>query len=319
MLIGMITAAIVFLLLSGIVYEALSRRLDGRRFPPLGQLVDVGGHRLHLFSKGAGEPTVVIEQGAGGPALAWLGIQDQVAKSARVCLYDRAGYQWSDVVSGPRSLEDRVEDLRRLLSNAGLPGPYVMVAHSYGGFLVRLFANRYPSQVAGMVLVDTPDELSYFRKEVLSTYAKFGWVLKAMGLLSWFGLPRLFSRLTSKPDQLNTGMIRREYFAAARDDIGSMEREKDWLTMPNSLGTLGGLPLIVITHGQPFPGPFSVLEKGWIDGQKRLANLSTNGTLIVAEKSNHMIQNDQPEVVVSAILNVLERCSARAAGWLDLR
>jgi pimeloyl-ACP methyl ester carboxylesterase len=304
------------LLAAGAIYEFRSRRRDARRFPPLGQLIDIGGRSLHLLIKGTDGPTVVIEQGAGGPSLAWLGLQEEISKFARVCLYDRAGYQWSDAVAGPRSLEDRVRDLHELLARTELPGPYVLVAHSYGGFLVRLFVRDYPGSVAGLVLVDTPYEQTYCHRDVLKRYSQFRWVLRAMKFLSIIGLPRLVNRLTAKPEagladevgeQINAGMVRREYFAAASDDIGSLERAVPWLTQSKPFGTLGDMPVAVITHGRPFPGPFAVLEKGWREGQEQLAALSTNGELIVAEKSNHMIQMDEPEIVVDAIRMVVSR------------
>lgn len=170
------------LLSAGIVYEQLSRRRDARRFPPPGELVDVGGRRLHVLCKGSGCPTVVIEQGAGGPALAWIQLQAEIAKFARVCIYDRAGYQWSDTVKGARTLESRVKDLQMLLEKGRIAGPYVLVAHSYGGFLIRLFAREYPDSVTGMVFVDAPHESVYFRREVLAFYSKVRWFLGRMKL-----------------------------------------------------------------------------------------------------------------------------------------
>jgi pimeloyl-ACP methyl ester carboxylesterase len=292
--------------------------MDARRFPPLGQLIDVGGRRLHLLSKGSG-PTVVIEQGAGGPSLAWFGIQEHIGAFARVCLYDRAGYQWSDAVAGPRSLEDRVKDLDALLTKAGVPGPYILVAHSYGGFLIRLFAKLYAHRVAGLVFVDTPHESSYFRPEVLSFYGKVRWFLKGMSLLSRFGIPRLLSRF-QKPDpnvsplvreQLAAAMTCREYFETASDDTASLERAASWLTGLEGLGSLGDLPIAVISHGQPFPGPFAVLEKDWREGQLRLAALSANSSFQVAEKANHMVHIDTPEIVIEAVRDVIARARLR--------
>jgi pimeloyl-ACP methyl ester carboxylesterase len=265
---------------------------------------------LHLVSKGVG-PTVVIEQGAGGPSLAWLPLQEQIAEFAQVCLYDRAGYQWSDPLPAPRSLEDRVRDLHTLLHAAHLPEPYILVGHSYGGFLIRLFATQYPASVAGLVLVDTPHELGYCQRDVLSLYAKFALLMKAMKYLSLFGLPRLLTAWFTKTDseQIKAIMVRREYFAAASDDISSLQRAAPWLVKPEAFSPLGDLPIAVITHGQPFPGPFAVLEKTWREGQDRLAALSTNSVLLVAEKSNHMIQNDEPEIVLEAIRSLAVKVS----------
>lgn len=115
-------------------------------------------------------------------------------------------------------------------------------------------------------------------------------------------------------ERLNAGMVRREYFAAAGDDVDSLEREAGWLMQPGSLGELGDLPIVVITHGQSFPGPFAVLESGWREGQEKLAALSTDSRLIVAEKSNHMIQNDEPAIVVEAIRSVCG-CSRLRSGF----
>jgi pimeloyl-ACP methyl ester carboxylesterase len=307
-------------LVAGLVYEARSRRQERLRFPPPGRLIEVGGRRLHIFSQGEG-PTVVIEQGAGSPSCAWLPLAEELARSARVCLYDRAGYQWSDAAQEQRSLIDRVRDLHELLGKAGLAAPYVLVGHSYGGFLIRLFAEEYPESVAGLVLVDVPHEEGYFHPEVLSLYSKMTWALRAMAMLARVGVPRLLVRLLSKPDpslpaalseQLNDAMVRSEYFSAAVDDVASLERAAPSLTKPDAFRALGDLPLAVVTHGKPFPGPFAVLEKSWGPGQAKLAALSTDSVHLVADRANHMVHHDQPEVVIEAILGVVARARSRA-------
>jgi pimeloyl-ACP methyl ester carboxylesterase len=291
------------------------------RFPPPGRLIEIGSRRLHLFCQGEGGPTLVIEQGAGSPSFAWLPLAEELARFAKVCLYDRAGYQWSDASREPRSLLDRVRDLHGLLAKAGLSGPYVLVGHSYGGFLVRLFAQEYRDSVSGLVLVDAPHEQGYFQPDVLSLYSKMTWALRAMCILARVGVPRLLMRWLSKPDpsiparlseQLNDAMVRHEYFAAASDDIASLKRAAPSLTKADAFAALGDLPLAVVTHGKPFPGPFAVLEKSWAQGQAKLAALSTDSVLLVADRANHMVQLDQPEVVIEAIRSVVARARSRA-------
>ena len=125
---------------------------------PLGKLVDLGGHRLHLYCTGKGSPTVVIEMGFEEFSSDWGMVQDPVAKFARVCSYDRAGYAWSDPGPMPRTFAQINLELRSALAHSGEHGPYILVGHSYGGGVVRNFALSYPKQVAGMVFVDIVSE-----------------------------------------------------------------------------------------------------------------------------------------------------------------
>ena len=126
-------------------------------YPPPGRLVDVGGWRLHLNCTGdirATQPTVVLETGLGDFSVEWSLVQPGVARFARVCSYDRAGDGWSDLGPNPRTLRQIVYELHTMLERAGERRPYVLVGHSYGGWLVRLYQNTYPSEVTGLVLVE---------------------------------------------------------------------------------------------------------------------------------------------------------------------
>jgi pimeloyl-ACP methyl ester carboxylesterase len=264
--------------------EGRGERRDAELFPAPGRMIDAGGgRRLHVLSKGGSGPTVVIEQGAGSPSILWWPIQNRVAEFARAVTYDRAGYQWSDPGPRKRSMQDRVADLHTVL--AKLPGPFVLVAHSFGGPLIRLYAQAYPNQVAGMVLVDTPEEgvaLHWMRDVPEGLSADDFRALKAM---------------IAKPD----------FFRAMADDPAALSRG------PTDFGhEFGGKPLAVICHGQPFPGPAAVLEPGWMEGQQRLAAMSSRGELIVARNSNHMVQSDEPDIVVAAIRRVAEQVRAMA-------
>ena len=136
-------------------YETVRESLDARAYPMPGQLVDVGGHRLHLHCTGTGSPTVVLEPGQGGVSsdLAW--IAPAVAHDTTVCVYDRAGRGWSDAADNPQDGAQIAADLHTLLDRAHVPGPYVLAGHSFGGLYVLSFAAQFPDQVAGLVLLDS--------------------------------------------------------------------------------------------------------------------------------------------------------------------
>src|SRR6476619_5964306 len=159
--IGRTLAALVGLIavlgLVGTVYESAAEAADVRAYPPPGQLVDVGGYRLHINCTGTGSPTVVIESGWGDMSAAWGWVQPEVAKTTRVCTYDRAGMGWSEASPEPRVAREYAKELHTLLANAHETGPYVLVGHSMGGFTVLVYAHDYPADVSGLVLVDSQD------------------------------------------------------------------------------------------------------------------------------------------------------------------
>ena len=294
--------------------EAICEARDRVRFPPPGQMIDVGGRRLHISCKGtAPGPTIVIEQGAGSPSILWWPIQDKVAAFARVCTYDRAGYLWSDPAKSVRPLEDRVEDLHALLAGAKIPAPYILVGHSFGGPLMRLYAHLHPTEIAGMVLVDTTEEAVILRPSFDDYVKKLGYFAAGLQVAARFGVLRLAAAFMTKvPEGLDENAfralkalsVRPSFFRAMRDDPVALSRQPETLRTLGGAGSLGEIPLIVITHALPFPGPAAVLEEGWREGQHRLAALSTRGELIVAEHSNHTVQSDQPDLVINAIRRV---------------
>ena len=151
---GWIAALIIGLIVLRAIYESRAEASDAKTYPPPGQLVDVGGYRLHLNCTGS--PTVVIESGMGDWSASWSGwVQPEVAKTTRVCTYDRAGAGWSESGSRPPTVEQFAKELHTLLQNADIPGPYVLVGHSLGGFTVRVFVHEYAADVAGVVLIES--------------------------------------------------------------------------------------------------------------------------------------------------------------------
>src|SRR4051794_23263430 len=153
---GKILAVVLGLALLGAAYESVSEAADARAYPPPGQMVDVGGYRLHINCVGTGSPTVVIESGLGDWSASWSNaVQPRAANTTRVCTYDRAGMGYSEPGPLPRTATRFAEELHTLLQRADIPGPYVLTGHSSGGFTVRRFAAAYPAEVIGVVLIDS--------------------------------------------------------------------------------------------------------------------------------------------------------------------
>lgn len=150
----------IFLLLplavlaSALLYQKLRETVDRRRYPPPGRLIAVGKTLLHLHEQGQGSPVVVFESGIGASSLSWAVIQPKVAAFSRSVSYDRAGLGWSATSHEPRSIPGMIQELRSLLSSAGLAAPFVLVGHSFGGLLARVYAFIYPHEIVGLVLLD---------------------------------------------------------------------------------------------------------------------------------------------------------------------
>lgn len=137
-------------------YETVRESIDRDAYTMPGELVDVGGHRLHIDCTGSGSPTVVLEPGLGSASSAMSeSIAPALAETTKVCVYDRAGRGWSEPASGPQDGVEVATDLHTLLDRAQIEGPYVLVGHSVGGIYALIFADRYPDQAAGLVLLDS--------------------------------------------------------------------------------------------------------------------------------------------------------------------
>jgi pimeloyl-ACP methyl ester carboxylesterase len=309
---------------AALLAETLIEAHDRAAIPPPGALVDIGGRRLHLFCQGdAPGPTVVIEQGAGSPSILWWPIQSRVKAFARICTYDRAGTLWSDPAPTAATLQDRVTDLHALLHAANIPGPYVLVGHSFGGPLIRLYTKRYPGDVAGLVLVDAMPESAVFRPSFTGYTSKLGFFVRAAGLAARFGLLHAAAAVITPPPTMSGIAVRAlKAFVATPRFFRTMASDLTALTgMPPAErreggygDTLGHRPVIVITHSEPFPGPAAVLEDGWAEAQARLAAQSTRGELLVATGCNHMIPFEAPDLVVDAIRRVVAAVSPPGLG-----
>src|SRR5829696_9500117 len=258
-----------------------------------GRLVDIGDRRLFLSCSGAGSPTVILESGLSDSSAVWSAVQGAVATTTRACSYDRANVPGgasdpSDPhTSAPRlrSAAELVADLHALLAAAAVPGPYVLVGHSVGGLVARLYATTYPEEVVGMVLVDATHEDNWARLE------------EEIGPELW---PQAVEQFTQA---VAAGVLEPLDLEATAAEVRDAREDRP----------LRPMPLVVLTHTQPpeagslLPGlSVEASERGWREQQADLTTLLPNSRQILAEESGHYIQRDQPDLVVDAITDVIE-------------
>ncbi len=230
-----------------------------------GQTHDVGGYRLHLDCTGSGGPTVVLFNGLQATSANWARIAPEVARSGRVCAYDRAGQGWSEDAPHPQDGQRAAADLHTLLERAGEDGPYVLVGHSIGGDHAMTYAARYPEQVAGMVLLDAtdPHRVGGGPPSALAvgpSLARLG-VGRLLPTSYWSALPE------PAAGQVRAFNASPRGWRNVRDEIATLPA---LLTQARALTTLGATPLVVLTatgHGS---------DPAWLAGQERMATLSTN-------------------------------------------
>ena len=326
-----LVAAILVVLLCciGAIYQMIGTWRDAHRFLQQGRTVEAGNLRLNLNCLGEGRSTIILESGLGGPALVWARVQPDVAKFAHVCSYDRAGYGWSEPGPQPRTSLQIAKELKLLLDAAGEKGPYVLVGHSFGGFIVRVFTHLYPADVAGLVLVDAshedegdrinallPDDIKRKEEQNDEWNAKldrvWGPLRVYLGIqrfevaMGWAG--RLVLPIDLRRELFYLGQQPKSRNAIASESVSRSES----VTEVRAAGDFGDRPLIVLTAGRPYP-PDPLLTKEQMERQNNLwinvlsvqeAHLSRRGKQIIVPDSTHMILYDRPDAVVSAIHDV---------------
>ena len=309
----------------GALYQIIGMVLDRRQYPPPGQMIDIGGHRLHLYCMGQGSPTVVLEAAAPGWSLYWSTVQPELARVTRVCAYDRAGLGWSERGPLPRNGRRLARELHQLLTRAGVPGPYLLVGHSLGGFVSRLYRDEHPRDVVGIVLVDAGHE-SEMRQAEFRAFANAGKsMLPFIRAMTMLGITRLMASYDQLPPllteqeekvpaeirpMLRAGWLRTGYFATVTDESDALN---ETLEQVRRTGPLGDLPLVVVTAtgpvwwpdmpGQVNPAKFS---KMWLDLQRSLTALSSHSRQVLADRSSHFIQFDQPDLIIAAVQHLID-------------
>ena len=320
-LVGII-AALLALALIGATYQAIATQIDKRTYPPPGNMVEVNGHLMHINCVGEGGPTVIFESGLANMSADWANIQPQVAKTTRACSYDRAGTGWSEPGPTPRDPKQISRELHTLLTKAGIDGPYVLVGQSFGGLYVRMYADLYPKEVAGMVLVDSshPDMWTRMPPEVAATLKPPAWQVGAMTFLTRLGVFRL-----TGGDMSECGLPVRQckeeqaYFATTRRWViwGQEMRAPERDAQVRRTANLGDKPLVVLSavdHSRDFaagvsPRARTQFEHTWLNLQSELAALSTNSIHKVVEGAGHstlQFDREDAQKTIAAILRVVK-------------
>ncbi|HSP16678.1 MAG TPA: alpha/beta hydrolase [Thermoanaerobaculia bacterium] len=309
---------VVVLSLAGAIFQRVATARDMRRFPPPGKIVTIGSHRLHCRVEGAGTPTVVFDAPIGASSLGWALVQPEVAKFTGTFSFDRAGYGWSDAGTSPPTSGEIVDELHQLLERSGLPRPYVLVGASFGGCNARLYAFRYPEEVAALVLVDPAHEEQFKRAPSTTPRAAFLRIFQLasrLGIMRLAGMPVDIAGMNVLPPDQEAAAAAVGYRTSAVDSIfaetAAIEQSFSQLRKARmSAGStpLGNRPLIVLTHREEKPpvGEEAAQYAIWVDLHRELATESTRGRQRFVEKSGHFIAVDQSAKVVEAIREVVE-------------
>lgn len=288
-------------------------------------MINVGNREIHINIKGTKTnlPPVVIETGTGNWSYDWSYVQNELSKHTQVITYDRAGYGWSDPPPNRFSIDTTVNDLSKILESSRIDTPVILVGHSVGGIYSRLFTDKYPEKVAGLILVDSRNE--YFSEQTTKFNDKFFETQnQTMNLiLSRFGILRMFGEeqfSDSIPDYISAEKYVNvhwdtPFFKVLDEEIKQIKNSEKLLKDTQSLGDK---PLIIVTpsrvelHATELgfsKQEANKFEINWMDSQKQLTHLSTNSKFILVPNTSHSVMYDQPKVLIEAVLKMANEIS----------
>ncbi len=300
-IVGLLALAVI-----GAIYQVVATEIDERTYSPPGEMVDVNGHLMHINCVGEGSPTVILEAANLGMSAHWVRVQQQLTKTTRVCAYDRAGMGWSEAGPEPRDARQISSELHTLLGGADTEGPYVLVGHSYGGLYARMYAARYPKQVAGVALVDSSHPEQFTRSpEGRAMYEQARRMGAFVPWLARLGVIRLSHFYPAHPDLPGQQRAQIAAFNSSTQQVVTTVQEFRATPETNKevrgAQSLGDIPLAVISAGEQ--------SSDWLEMQDELAALSSNSTHRVVEEATHeslLYDRGDAQVTSAAIEQVVE-------------
>jgi pimeloyl-ACP methyl ester carboxylesterase len=266
------------------------------------QLIDIDSTSLQIHVEGEGTPAVVIETGLADEMGKLRPLQHRLAQVTRVITYDRAGYGQSDPGPLPRNSGREVEELKRLLEKASVPGPYVLVGHSLGALNMQVFASRYPDIVAGVILMDPPP-LSFIQGKEFSGLREMAEGMTA----EWQAMADSGAQSVDHGERKQYDFFRM---------IASEHREmfSESARLAAAVTTFGDLPLIVMASGKPNPAFGEVagrFQQYWVEQSRALSTKSTRGKFLLVEGASHHVYLDKPDLVAESVTSLVQEVRSR--------
>jgi pimeloyl-ACP methyl ester carboxylesterase len=339
-LLSTLLLAIFGLLALQIILQLICARIDRRKFPAPGRLVAIPGATMHVQKTGSGSPAIVLESGIAASSLSWCVLQPQMAALGATYSYDRAGFGWSVSADRNYTLARITDDLHSLLRALQVPAPYILVGHSFGGYIARAYAQRFAGELAGIVLVDplTPEEWIAPTRLQRWMLRRAVWFSGAGGVLAGLGVLRFCLWLLQRGKAEMPRGVLAAFGAKAFETVARILRELTKLppetvrvirarwstprffwTMAAYIGALPRFAAEVQGCAMPAEVPVTVLS-GAHQPQVRLkehaaiAAHSVHGRHLIAEQSAHWIHLDQPELVLQAVREMMEQAATSAPG-----
>jgi len=281
----------------------------------LGSLYVVDGYKMHLYCTGQGSPTIVLDAGLGNDSLIWANVQPELSKTTRACSYDRAGFGWSDPQPGPRDAEHIADELHRLLRQAAITGPVVLMGHSIAGLYIRAYAARYPDSLSGLVFVDSSTPLQEERLPVDPEDANWRVELVEFWWLNVLGIPRLMGQCTREAgfSEAVGKMIAEEQCRPSFWKAVEREAEEGTQSGKETINTgpFDSLPLLIFSedtrHSSGSTSTEIQFAKIFNEMQESLKGLSTRSIRIIASDSSHYIQIDRPDVLNRNVASLIHQ------------